>query len=451
MKWPCVLQPCDQPASRSDYNQCDFCHRHFCAKHVESELHPCLKFTLNDLSSARRKADEEVISRLLANINCDALRERAETLRNGVKCAVNLPSANQATNFNIDAISRRNYYGSIAFDDGKTWLAKFRLPNHSEPPLQERNFDRRSEFATYLFLARTAVPVPEAYDCADDDDPMNPVGAGYILLERLAGKPLVWHEASEMQKEKFSRQLADIYINLEQHPFEMLGRLQLSSKGVPEIGPAFFGYDSNGNLIPFGPFSHSNGYYEALIQQKIQLIKTGEIANFEPVIQYLVYRNLLDPLPPQESGPFFLRHVDSRDANFLVDDDYNITGIIGWELAISTSKSSAFQSPFLMYDLGELYDQQLSTPSEDEKRLSKILREEKGAAELSKLAENKLHFRVEQIIKTEFWRGRNLVDLLRGWWKATQGGATFEPWYPKAFDLYGDGGLGDRWRWWQDQ
>ncbi|KAI0536799.1 hypothetical protein GGR58DRAFT_514303 [Xylaria digitata] len=375
---------------------------------------------LEGLNSVRRTAGEEVISRLLATINCDALCVRAETLRNGIKCTVNLPSADQAY-FNFDVLGGCNYHSSIVFDDGKTWLARFRLPNHNEPPLQERNFDRRSEFATYCFLARTAVPVPRVYDCADDDDPMNLVGAGYILLEKLAGKPLAWHEASEVQKEKFSRQLAEIYTNLEQHPLNGIGRLQLSSMGLPEAGPAFFDYDSNGNLIPFGPFSHSNDYYTALIQQKIQLVKTGEVATSAPLDQYLVYMN----------------------ANFPVDDDYNITGIIDWELAISTLKGSAFQSPLLLYNLGELYHKCLPTPSEDEKRLSKILWEEKGAVELSALAEKKLHFRVDQVIEADLWERQRFVSLFCGWWKVANGVETFDwdTWYKKALDMYGDGGL----------
>lgn len=366
---------------------------------------------------------------------------RAETLRNGVKCTVHLPSPDQAY-FNSEVHGGCNYHGSIAFDDGKTWLARFRLPNHNAPPLQERNFDRRSEFATYRFLAETAIPVPEVYDCADDEDPMNPVGAGYILLEKLEGKPLEWDEAKRGAKRKVLRQLADIYASLEQHPLDRLGRLQLSSTGLPEVGPAFFDYDSDGTLIPFGPFSHSNQYYEALIQQKIQLVKSGQAATSAPLDQYLVCMSLLNSLPPDESGPFFLRHVDSRDANFLVND-FNITGIIDWELAISTSKGSAFQSPLLLYDLGELYGEGLSTPSEEEKRFSKILREEKGAVELSALAEKKLHFRVEQVIEADPWEREQFESLFSGWWKATNGVETFDwdTWYKKALDMYGDGGF----------
>lgn len=397
---------------------------------------------LKDLNSLRRRAGEEVISRLLETINCDALRSRAETLRNGIRCTVNLPSPSQAY-FNFDVLGGCNYHGSIEFEDGKTWLSRFRLPNHNEPPLQEKNFDRRSEFATYSFLAQTTVPVPKVYDCADDNDPLNLVGAGYILLEKLEGKPLAWGEANEIQKERFSLQLAEIYCSLEQHPLNGLGRLQLSSFGVPEVGPAFFAYDSNENSIPFGPFRNSNDYYTALTQQRMQLIDTGEVAPTAPLDQYLVYKSLLGSLPPNEPGPFFLRHIDSRDANFLVDSDYNITGIIDWELAIVTSKGSAFQSPLLFYNLRELYHEGLSTPSEDERRFSQILQNDKGAVELSAIARQKSHFRVDQVIETEPWNRPTFVNLFSGWWKAANGVETFDwdVWYKHALEKYGNGDL----------
>jgi hypothetical protein len=129
---------------------------------------------------------------------------------------------------------------------------------------------------------------------------------------------------------------------LEQHPLEKPGPLQLSSTGLPEGGPAFFDHDSNGNLILSGPFNHSNDNYTASIQQRMQYLKIGEVASLAPVEDCLAYRNLLDSLVLNELGPIFLRHVDSRDVNFLVDDEYYTTRIINWELAISIPKGSAF-------------------------------------------------------------------------------------------------------------
>lgn len=388
-----------------------------------------------------------MISALIDSINGDALRERAETLRHGMKCTVHLPAAGQAA-FNWDVVGGRNYHGSIVFEDGKAWLARFRLPNHNAPAVEERNFDRRSEFATYRFLADTGIPVPCVYGYADDEDPSNAVGAGYILVEKLAGSPLDWQELTQAQKEKVMCQLADIYAQLEKHPLGALGRLQPSSSSTcePEVGPAFFDYDSSGCLVPFGPFDNTDDYYKAWIQHKMELIKTGEIAPFAPLDQYLVYRSLLDCLPRNEQGPFFLRHVDSRDANFLVDLDCNITGIIDWELAIVTAKVAAFQSPLLMYNLGELYHQGLSTPSEDEKRFAKILQEETKSHELSALAEQKLHFRVEQVVETSPEDGVDFARVFSGWWKAATGEQAFDwdTWHREALEKYGDGGFDDR-------
>ncbi|KAI1864460.1 uncharacterized protein JN550_009017 [Neoarthrinium moseri] len=457
MKWHCAAQACRRPALWSLLGQCEQCYRHFCGEHAVSTSHTCLtteeihtiyvsgdQSKLRELNVSRRTAGEKMIFALIDSIDSDALRERAGTLRGGMKCTVSLPSANQAY-FNMDVVGGRNYHGSIVFEDGKAWLARFRLPNHNAPPVEERNFDRRSEFATYRFLAEADIPVPRVYDCADDGDPSNTVGAGYILVEKLAGKPLAWHEADQAQRDKFMRQLAGIYAQLEKHPLGALGRLQPSSSltGQPEVGPAFFDYDSVGRLVPFGPFDDMSDYYKALIQHKIGLIRTGEIAPSAPRDQYLIYRSLLDCLPRNEQGPFFLRHVDSRDANFLVDLDYNITGIIDLELAIATAKGAAFQSPLLLYDLGELYDKGLSTPSEGEERFARILQEENESYQLSALVAQKLHFRVDQVIETNPEDREHFIRVFGGWWKAATGEQVFDwdMWYREALEKYGDGGF----------
>ncbi|KAI9835817.1 MAG: hypothetical protein M1837_003589 [Sclerophora amabilis] len=383
-----------------------------------------------------------MISRLLQTVNGDALCYRAKALRDGQDCTIKMPTAEEAL-FNPDIVGGCNYHASIVFRDGVTWLARFRLPNHNCPQLRERNFDRRSEYATYRFLAAAAVPVPEVYDVADDADPTNAVGAGYLLFEKLPGRPVSWYEATQAQKETFSRQLADVFISLEKFPFDKLGRLQPAPKTrLPEVGPAFLDYDSHGNITPLGPFTHSNDYYIALVEQRIACIKSGELATSAPLDLYLVCKTLLDNLPADDCGPYYLRHMDSRDANFLVDDDYNITGIIDWELAVLAPKESAFQAPLLMYDLGELYNECLSTPSSDEQRFARILREGKERDDLAACAVRKVHFRLEQCIETDP-HDPNFASIFEGWWRLAKSVETFEwdAWWKDAVDRYGDGGL----------
>ncbi|CEJ95017.1 hypothetical protein VHEMI10520 [[Torrubiella] hemipterigena] len=182
---------------------------------------------------------------------------------------------------------------------------------------------------------------------------------------------------------------------------------------------------------------------QALIEHQVGLIRTGEIAPSAPIDQYLVYKSLLDNLPRKDDGSYFLRHIDSRDASFLVDSEYNITGIIDWELAIVTAKEAAFQSRLLLYNLGELYNEGISTLSEDEKRFSKILQEETQSGELSALAAQKLHFRIDQVIETSPEDRENFTKVFSGWWKAATGEETFDwdIWYQNALKKYGNGGF----------
>jgi hypothetical protein len=74
-----------------------------------------------------------------------------------------------------------------------------------------------------------------------------------------------------------------------------------------------------------------------LIQRRIRIIKNGEFESAIPLDACLVYR-MLDNLAPDEMGPFYPARVDSRDANILTDDVYNITGIIDRHMASVTAK-----------------------------------------------------------------------------------------------------------------
>ena len=49
----------------------------------------------------------------------------------------------------------------------------------------------RSEYSTYKFLEKIAVPAPRVFDMAVEGA-NNPVGVGYILTEKLPGTSLRW-------------------------------------------------------------------------------------------------------------------------------------------------------------------------------------------------------------------------------------------------------------------
>ncbi|KAI9829013.1 MAG: hypothetical protein M1832_000036 [Thelocarpon impressellum] len=404
---------------------------------------------LEPLGQKRRAAGESVIARLLETIDAEALRARAESLRSGIRCTIKFPTPHE-TYHNVEVLGGRNYHASLTFADGQQWLARFRLPNHNYPPLKERNFDRRSEFAVYRFLATTSVPAPEAFAMADDDDPTNPVGAGYILLDKVPGKAMEWHEATDAQKDHFFRQLADAYVELERHPFPAVGRLTVFSPtpvadDLPAVGTALFDYEASGKPIPLGPFRTSRQYYEAWIVRQMKLLGDGQLGCSVPADLYLVYRTLLEHLPEHdEAERLYLRHVDSRDANFLVDDAYKITGIIDWELAVIVPARNAFQSPLLMYDLGDIYDDQNLHPSPEEQCFAQILRDA-GHDSLATWAAQKVSFGYEQCLDTDPHRWDDIVASFAGWWKAATATDTFDwpAWREEAVKKYGDGGFKD--------
>ncbi|KAI9675960.1 MAG: hypothetical protein M1829_003198 [Trizodia sp. TS-e1964] len=282
------------------------------------------------------------------------------------------------------------------------------------------------------------------YDVADDCDPTNAVRAGYLFLEKLPGRPATWYNATERQKETFLWHLAakDIYIGLQQLPLDMIGRLHMApGLALPKVGPAFFKYSTAGEAEPLRPFKHTSDYYKARIEHCINLLQNGEITAPDPVDAYLVYMTLLSNLPTNDSNPRYLNHLDSRDANFLVDDEYNITGVIDWESAIVSPNYSAFQSPLLLFDLVEVYQRGLSTPSLEEAKFAGILKEN-GHEGLAKLASQKLGFRLEQCIMEDPY-SPHFIPLFSGWWKIVQSPKEFEfeSWRAAAFKKYGDGGL----------
>lgn len=93
------------------------------------------------------------------------------------------------------------------------------------------------------------------------------------------------------------------------------------------------------------------------------------------VDNYLAFLWRLRALPDlvaesaSREGPFYLKHYDDKGDHILVDDDYNITGIIDWEFASAEAKELAFSSPCMMWPVGDFYDGS-NALSEDEVRFA---------------------------------------------------------------------------------
>ncbi|KAL4886639.1 hypothetical protein BJY04DRAFT_213398 [Aspergillus karnatakaensis] len=365
--WSCDFDNCGQPSVPKD-GDCIICDRHLCATHLNQDHHDCPQWEDGEAyDSAAQDAERKEITTLLNNIKVDALLSRASHLREGVPCFL-------ARNLRYDHSTRSsvmggmNYHIEIHFQDDVVWLARIRRCNATSPPLDMQRYIMRSEVATLQFLSRTNVPAPKVFDY-DLDGGL--VGVGYILMEKLPGKSLRWSLATKAS-------------------FSQMG--SLDQPGTNHVGPfareALTDYHQS-RMQPIGPFTSPYKYLLASIQLTLDLIVRGESYASRPIDAYLVHRFLLDSVPQilshyaSEDGHFYLKHADDKGDHVLVDNEYNITGIIDWEWAHTDSKSVAFNSPILLLPVAEFYAGSFQ-PGKEEQEFAQILdgKEHRDLAEI---------------------------------------------------------------------
>lgn len=327
------------------------------------------------------------MEKLIQKINIDALTSRARELRQGKSCF--------APNFNYDSTKRSlvmggmNYHIEIVFEDGVRWLARIRRFNVTSPPPELRDYIMKSEVATLKHLETTAVPAPKLFDYAFEGDG-NPIGVGYMLIEKLPGTSLRWSVASSQQRTKVMEGLVKAYIELQKVPFSKMGCL--TDPCSLQIGPfaceSLTDFDASG-MITLGPYSSIEEYYKASIRLNLDLIIRDQLYVDRPVDAYLIHRFLLDLLPKvmpdslKKSQRFYLKHADDKGDHILVDDEYNITGIIDWEWAYTAPADFAFNSPVAFLPVSQFYEG-INSLGDDENEFARIL-EVEGKPELAEI------------------------------------------------------------------
>ncbi len=211
----------------------------------------------------------------------------------------------------------------------------------------ESKIEMLSEIATMRLVAqRTPIPVPEVY-CYDWTQ-NNPFGFPYILMSALPGKslriPLAFAVPKDSQP-KFAAQMADYILQLSKITFSEIGQIWTGE-----------GLDEKTRIIPFqvygqdiGPFNSSTAYFRGMQQATNEAIRERheeeedwpqwhQFCKIETnVIPFLTSRQL-------RHGPFPLWHTDFHYKNILVDDEYNITGVLDW-----TGVSPAPWEEFVVY------------------------------------------------------------------------------------------------------
>lgn len=254
-----------------------------------------------------------------------------------------------------------NYHAEIVFDDEVRWLVRIpRTTSFSDMPLELVEYLVKSEYATLKWLERLSVPTPKAYAYGLASDPNNLVGVSFLLEHALPGRPFYAHEATEEQKSRVYEQYARFLLEIRRHPATQACSLVPTSDGVTKEGPIA----SNRFLNPamHGPFQTAQEYLSSMADIHLQLISDGQIYPKFPKEAYVFYRLLKQQAAPTLASissssvdGFFLKHVDDKGDHILVDDDYNITGIIDWQFARFAPACEAFGPSLFTADLDMLY------------------------------------------------------------------------------------------------
>ncbi|RTE72690.1 hypothetical protein BHE90_012886 [Fusarium euwallaceae] len=387
--WACDFESCHRPAVRT-LGDCVLCNRHLCSNHLKPEFHTCPRWEDADsYDPVARDAERRELTKLIEVINTHALEARASHVRQGIPCSIPLLQYDRATRSSV--MGGMNYHIEVRFDDGITWIARIRRFNATSPPAALRDYIIQSEVATLMFLEQTGVPAPKVYDFALEHSG-NPVGVGFILMEKLPGKSLRWSIATQQQRKKVMNQLADTFVELHKYPFDLLG--SLNTPGGSQVGA--FARESLTNFVQSemqttGPFSSLEEYHISSIQLILDLIVREEMYSQQAVDAYLIHRYLIDLVPRvlpsvHDDEKFYLKHADDKGDHILVDEHFNITGIIDWEWAHTASPAHAFTSPIGFLPVADFYCGKNSLGN-DEVVFARLL-EEKGHRDLARFVWN---------------------------------------------------------------
>lgn len=361
---------------------------------------------------ANRSATRDEVNRLIATINIKALCVRASAVRGGIPCKAS--SLEHGKGDSHALIGSMNHHIPLTFTDGEEWICCIRRSNASSPPQELQNRIILSEVATLQFLSFTKVPVPRIHDFALEE---NPVGVGYILMDKLRGHPLDLDKADAPQKRRFLEQFADIFAELSSHPFASIGCLTKGKSGRIAVGPLVTERtarrtEDNKLRLP-GPYRTAIDYRREVLEIHLEHIRNREAYVDQRLDAFAVHRFLLDNVSSlakvdlKAGEKFYMKHIDDKGDHILVDDEFNIVGIINWEWAQTVPMSEAFAAPLFMLSVGQYYSGD-NTLSKTEELFMDVL-EEKGYSELASCVrqgrtQHRIGHCIEAIIRTPIFQ-----------------------------------------------
>ncbi|KAJ8129537.1 hypothetical protein O1611_g4098 [Lasiodiplodia mahajangana] len=263
----------------------------------------------------------------IAKTNWAKLCQRASDLNHGLPCTL----LHKRTN------GLNNLVCILQFSDHTRWVARIGLHKSAADSAKLR----REVDVTQLIKERCKFPVPRIFAYEVDDS--NHVGIPYILMEFLPGNTAMdaaggydvhKGEIPFAYRQRFYRSVAECHVEMAALRFSKIGTIVRRGEGEYDIGP----FPDIG-----GPFDSTASFFEAwaehirfpLGEDKIlEMMKGGParrvlaaINGFPSRIKEAARRI------SNNHGPFPLCHADFLHSNIVVDESFQVLGIIDWESA----------------------------------------------------------------------------------------------------------------------
>ncbi|KND89022.1 Altered inheritance of mitochondria protein 9, mitochondrial [Tolypocladium ophioglossoides CBS 100239] len=224
------------------------------------------------------------------------------------------------------------------------WIARIPIMPSPNPESEgswwtsEQQFTMQSEIATMKYIAKTTnIPVPEVFGyniCVD----ANPVGLPYMLMHCIEGNMLYDLGGpcilNSEQSERVRKSIASIQCQLFGASLNQIGCLVLDSSGEVGIGhlPAAFGFQ--------GPFNLPADYFSSWVGQNPKFKNLQHLND-------LSLRHATESFPGRLGsvihklnanglcGRYPVLHPDFFMHNILLNDEFEVVGVIDWEYAYS--------------------------------------------------------------------------------------------------------------------
>ena len=216
----------------------------------------------------------------------------------------------------------------LSFSNNTFWVVRIRTWTH-----RDIKGEMLSEVATMkLVKERTSIPIPTVYAYGWEES--NEFGFPYMLMNMLSGRHVESTFPSSVPEEfkpKVAGQLAQYIWELSQITFDQIGRIfydtELEEKPRIMSFP-YFGKD-------MGPFNSSSSYFIRIRREVNDAISDqysddNKWAAWSQVCQVLTGAIPLMLCPQFRRGPFPLYHRDLQYSNILLDDNFDITGVLDW-------------------------------------------------------------------------------------------------------------------------